>query len=74
MVHGASRETCRPDPARGPDLYPSGLHERIDALNARICETVNDGVYRAGFATSQEAYEAAFDALFESLDTRVIVA
>lgn len=50
------------------DLYPAELREQIDALDARIYETVNNGVYRAGFATSQEAYEEAFDALFATLD------
>ena len=50
------------------DYYPSELRAEIDALNARIYATVNNGVYRAGFATSQEAYEEAFRALFETLD------
>lgn len=50
------------------DWCPEGLRDRIDALNARIYETVNNGVYRAGFATSQDAYEEAFDALFATLD------
>mgnify|MGYP001103518020 FL=1 len=50
------------------DLYPADLRAEIDALNARIYETVNDGVYRAGFATTQEAYEEAVDALFATLD------
>ncbi len=50
------------------DYYPAGLREEIDALNARIYETVNDGVYKAGFATTQQAYEDAFGALFETLD------
>jgi putative glutathione S-transferase len=54
--------------ARGPDLYPAAARARIDAVNARVYDTVNNGVYRAGFATSQRAYEEAFDALFESLD------
>jgi putative glutathione S-transferase len=49
-------------------LYPDDLSERIDALNERIYETVNNGVYRAGFARSQEAYEHAFGELFESFD------
>lgn len=49
------------------DLYPVGLREEIDAVNDRVYRTINNGVYRAGFATSQEAYEEAFDALFESL-------
>ena len=50
------------------DYYPSELRTEIDALNARIYATVNNGVYRAGFATTQEAYEEAFRALFETLD------
>ena len=52
----------------GLDLYPEDLRGRIDELNERVYETVNNGVYKAGFARSQEAYEAAFDALFASLD------
>ena len=50
------------------DYYPEGLRSEIDALNARIYATVNNGVYRAGFATSQDAYEEAFRALFAMLD------
>ncbi len=50
------------------DYYPSDLRAEIDALNDRIYRTVNNGVYRAGFATTQEAYEEAFRALFETLD------
>lgn len=50
------------------DLYPEGLHEEIDALNARIYESVNNGVYRAGFATTQEAYERAVRRLFATLE------
>jgi glutathionyl-hydroquinone reductase len=50
------------------DFYPQNLRAEIDALNGRIYATVNNGVYRAGFATSQEAYEEAFHALFETLD------
>ena len=50
------------------DFYPAGLREEIDALNARIYETVNNGVYRAGFATTQQAYEEAVAPLFETLD------
>jgi glutathionyl-hydroquinone reductase len=50
------------------DYYPSELRAEIDALNARIYATVNNGVYRAGFASTQEAYEEAFRALFETLD------
>ncbi|MGO9420323.1 glutathione S-transferase family protein, partial [Roseiarcus sp.] len=50
------------------DYYPEDLRTEIDALNARIYATVNNGIYRAGFATSQEAYEEAFQALFATLD------
>jgi putative glutathione S-transferase len=50
------------------DLYPEELRDEIDALNDRIYETVNNGVYRAGFATTQEAYEDAVTTLFESLE------
>ena len=44
------------------------LRDEIDALNARIYDTVNNGVYKAGFATTQEAYEEAIRPLFETLD------
>lgn len=50
------------------DLYPEPLREEIDALNAMVYDTVNDGVYRAGFATTQESYDQAVHALFASLD------
>lgn len=50
------------------DLYPEPLRPTIDALNERIYPAVNNGVYRAGFATTQEAYEAAFDQVFAELD------
>ncbi|MBA1192178.1 glutathione S-transferase family protein [Pseudomonas entomophila] len=50
------------------DLYPAALQSTIDGLNARIYPAVNNGVYRAGFATTQQAYEEAFDALFAELD------
>ncbi len=52
----------------GPDLYPEELREDIDAVNARVYDRVNNGVYKAGFATKQEAYEEAFTALFTELD------
>ncbi|MEJ6815396.1 glutathione S-transferase family protein [Pseudomonas sp. LF-5] len=50
------------------DFYPAPLRGEIDALNERIYPAVNNGVYRAGFATSQQAYEAAFDEVFAELD------
>jgi putative glutathione S-transferase len=51
-----------------PDLYPAALREEIDHVNDMVFRDVNNGVYRCGFATSQEAYEEAFVALFERLD------
>lgn len=50
------------------DFYPEPLRERIEQLNERIYPAVNNGVYRAGFATTQAAYEEAFDELFLALD------
>ena len=50
------------------DFYPQGLREAIDAVNRPVYDNVNNGVYRAGFATSQDAYEAAYDRLFATLD------
>jgi glutathionyl-hydroquinone reductase len=50
------------------DLYPEDLRTEIDALNARIYPSLNNGVYRAGFATTQEAYEEAFADVFGMLD------
>ncbi len=50
------------------DFYPADLRSEIDAVNARVYATVNNGVYRAGFVTSQAAYEEAARELFASLD------
>lgn len=50
------------------DYYPEPRREEIDALNQRIYHTVNNGVYKAGFATTQAAYEEAIAPLFETLD------
>ncbi|NLO80998.1 MAG: glutathione S-transferase family protein [Xanthomonadaceae bacterium] len=50
------------------DLYPPALRQEIDLVNAVVYERVNNGVYRAGFATKQEAYEEAVQALFSVLD------
>jgi putative glutathione S-transferase len=52
----------------GYDYYPEDLRSEIDAINDVVYETVNNGVYRAGFAGGQEAYDAAFEKLFDSLD------
>jgi putative glutathione S-transferase len=54
--------------AKAGDYYPEPLRAEIDALNARIYDTVNNGVYKSGFSTTQEAYEAAVVPLFETLD------
>ncbi|MER7589276.1 glutathione S-transferase C-terminal domain-containing protein [Micromonospora sp. NPDC127501] len=51
-----------------PDLYPVELRAEMDALMAEIHTDVNNGVYRCGFATSQQAYDEAFRALFARLD------
>jgi putative glutathione S-transferase len=50
------------------DYYPQELRTEIDGINARVYENVNNGVYRAGFATAQEAYEEAFRGVFTVLD------
>jgi putative glutathione S-transferase len=54
--------------ARPGNYYPAELRSEIDSLNQRIYDTVNNGVYRAGFATNQAAYEEAVVALFGTLD------
>lgn len=50
------------------DLYPAPLREEIDRINAFVYDNINNGVYRCGFATRQDAYQRAFDALFAALD------
>jgi putative glutathione S-transferase len=52
----------------GVDLYPEPLRAEIDALNDVVYTTVNNGVYRCGFAATQQAYDAAVAALFATLD------
>ncbi len=54
--------------ASGPDYYPAALRAAIDQLNEHIYDTVNNGVYKAGFATTQEAYDEAVTRLFAALD------
>ena len=51
------------------DFYPAPLREEIEAVNALVYPAINNGVYRAGFATSQQAYEEAFGELFAALDS-----
>jgi putative glutathione S-transferase len=50
------------------DLYPASLREEIDSVNDWVYRDINNGVYRCGFARSQEAYEDAFNQLFSALD------
>jgi putative glutathione S-transferase len=50
------------------DYYPAALRGEIDAINDRVYDSINNGVYRSGFATSQKAYEEAFYKLFDALD------
>ncbi len=52
----------------GPDLYPADLADEIDELNEEIYHKLNNGVYQAGFASSQAAYDEAFDNVFSTLD------
>jgi len=52
----------------GPQLWPEDLRAAIEPVNARIYDTLNNGVYRCGFATSQAAYDAAVGPLFATLD------
>jgi len=52
----------------GLDLYPLPLRNEIDKVNTWVYDSINNGVYKCGFATTQEAYEEAFDKLFDGLD------
>ena len=54
--------------AKPGDYYPEALRPEIDEVNARVYATLNNGVYRSGFATTQEAYEEAVNPLFDTLD------
>jgi len=50
------------------DYYPEALRGEIDAINALVYDGINNGVYKCGFATTQQAYDEAYDALFAALD------
>ncbi|MCW8943580.1 MAG: glutathione S-transferase family protein [Sedimenticola sp.] len=54
---------------RSVDYYPEALRTEIDEINVFIYDNINNGVYKTGFANSQQAYEQAFDNLFSALDT-----
>jgi putative glutathione S-transferase len=63
MLNGAFARWASPI-----DLYPEPLRPAIDAINEWVYRDINNGVYRAGFAATQDAYDRAFDSLFASLD------
>lgn len=54
--------------AKAGDYYPEALRKEIDAINDEVYDNINNGVYKAGFATTQQAYEEAVYPLFEALD------
>ena len=69
LLDGPMAVFARPDaPFARHSLTPAPLQDEIDAINARVYETLNNGVYRCGFSTSQEAYEEAVEPLFDTLD------
>jgi putative glutathione S-transferase len=65
IVNNESSEIIR---MMGAELYPEKLRKEIDAVNERVFRTVNNGVYRAGFAKAQDKYEEAVSQLFATLD------
>lgn len=65
MLNSAFHRYAAP---HSPDLYPETLRDEIDAVNAWIYPSINNGVYRSGFARSQRAHEQAVDELFDALD------
>lgn len=75
LVNNSEDDICRvfneicPRSAEGQDLFPADLEPEHSQLATWIYETINNGVYRCGFATGQGTYEEAFHLLFESLDT-----
>jgi hypothetical protein len=70
-VGAPDRHRAQPAQSRGghlADLYPEALRPEIDAINTVVYETVNNGVYRSGMATSQDAYHDAASEVFTTLD------
>jgi putative glutathione S-transferase len=65
---GLESEWSRYHRAGAPDLYPDALREEIEEVSEPIYRDVNNGVYRCGFAASQQAYDEAYQALFAQLD------
>jgi len=68
ILNSQFNDFCKTDEERKLDFYPESLRTKIDELNDWIYPFINNGVYRCGFAKSQEAYDDAFDKLFEHLD------
>ena len=68
IFNHAFDEFCGTDAQRKLDLYPEDLRVQIDAVNDWVYPNINNGVYRCGFATSQQAYDTAVQVLFAHLD------
>ncbi|XP_022334690.2 glutathionyl-hydroquinone reductase YqjG-like [Crassostrea virginica] len=68
MLNTEFNEFCKTQAQKQLDLYPESLRKDIDDVNEWIYPNINNGVYRAGFATTQEAYDEAVTGLFEALD------
>lgn len=68
MLNKEFNAFCATEEQRNLDLYPQSLAKEIDEVNAWVYETINNGVYRCGFAKTQEAYDDAVVKLFASLD------
>ncbi|CAB4009799.1 Glutathionyl-hydroquinone reductase [Paramuricea clavata] len=68
MLSPEFNEFCETVEQKELDLYPEGLRKEIDEMNDWVYPTINNGVYRSGFASSQEAYDSAVVILFEALE------
>ena len=68
MLNSAFDKLANVDAGVEVDFYPQALREEIDAINQPVYDTINNGVYRAGFARTQKAYNAAYDSLFNTMD------
>ncbi len=68
MLNSAFDEFANVDAGVGIDFYPQALREEIDAINQSVYDSINNGVYRSGFARTQQAYNAAYDRLFNTMD------
>ncbi|KAJ8027275.1 Glutathione S-transferase omega-like 2 [Holothuria leucospilota] len=68
MLNSEFNEFCGTPAQKEMDLYPEALHSEIDEVNSWIYPKINNGVYRAGFARSQEAYDEGVKDVFEGLD------